>query len=210
MRRWALTRSPTPISSTGSRRVASRSGGSTGHCNGLPIMGPLAAIDWQTVLGWTSPTIPRCLPVPVLALKAQTPHHASIVARDLGTGPPRCSRRRGCSVALDPLTVPSAMDGTATMAGSFDELHLATGFPSALRAPAKPVASQHCCDERRGKWLSNVFTPKRLKRHERYRGLNRFPMGRVREQVNGRRYERPSLASGRRRRARRGRKRPLE
>ena len=41
----------------------------------------------------------RCLPTPVLALTAQTPHGASIMARNRGAGPPRCSKRRGRLVA---------------------------------------------------------------------------------------------------------------
>ena len=48
---------------------------------------------------------PRSLPVPVLALKAQTPHQASIVARDRGTGPPQVLSAQGtlgCSRSLGP------------------------------------------------------------------------------------------------------------
>ena len=48
---------------------------------------------------------PRCLPDPVLALKAQTPHWASIMARNRGTGPPQvlaAQGAHGCSRSLGP------------------------------------------------------------------------------------------------------------
>ena len=72
--------------------------------------------------------------------RGQGPRHRS---------PPGAHGAGGAWLLSIPWPVPPAMDGTPTMAGSFDDLHLATGFASALRAPAKPVASQHCCDEGR-------------------------------------------------------------
>ena len=66
---------------------------------------------------------PRCLPVPVLSLKAQAPHWASIVAGGRSTGLPQCSRRRGAWLLPIPRPVPSGMDGTSMMSGSPHSLH---------------------------------------------------------------------------------------
>lgn len=77
---------------------------------------------------------PRCPPVPVQALEAHTPHWASIVARNRGTGPPPgCSRHRGRLVAPGPLARPVRDGRNLTMAGNFGALRPSTGSPSALR-----------------------------------------------------------------------------
>lgn len=57
------------------------------------------------------------------------------------------------------------------MAGSFDELHLwalASPSRSALRRSQWPASTSTMRVE---EWLSNVFTPKGLKRCEKYRGV---------------------------------------
>ena len=83
---------------------------------------------------------PRCLPVPVLALSAQTPHWA--MARDRGTGPPQVLKAQGGGGLLSiPWPGSSRMDENRMIAGSPDEQQLPSGFPSALRAPVKPEGS---------------------------------------------------------------------
>ena len=65
--------------------------------------------------------------------------------------PPGAQSAGGARLLPIPWPAPSGMDGTRRMARRPVELNLPTGFPSALRAPAKPVGSQHC----RGKGPGN-------------------------------------------------------
>ncbi len=84
--------------------------------------------------------------------------------------PPRCSRRRGCSVALDPLARP-----VRNRRDPHDGRELRRAAPGhwlPLRATRSGEASGQPAPLRRRsrKSLSNVFAPKRPKRRERYRG----------------------------------------
>ena len=101
-----------------------------------------ATSEWEIVRQLVQAST-RCLPIPVLALTAQTPHWASVMARKWGTGPARCSKRRGAWLLPDPWPVPPETDEIRMVAGSADRCHAPSGLPSALRAPGKPEGAYH-------------------------------------------------------------------
>ena len=73
-----------------------------------------------------------------------TPHWASIMARDRGTGPPRCSRHRGAmGCSRIPWPGSSRIDESCMMTGSPDELQLPSGFTGARSAEGKPEGSSY-------------------------------------------------------------------
>ena len=89
----------------------------------------------------------------------------------------RRSRRRGHSVALDPLARPVPTDRTRMMTESPRKPHPPIGFPSALRAPEKPMGGHRCRHPNPQAHRQSQPNLTAEKTRERYRGPPGRPAG---------------------------------